>query len=910
MTKILNRAFNFNILILFSSFVLAWLLVGSFFSVNNYYQLFGLSLFLLGLFRPNYLLYLMLFMLPLFGDRPCGEQVNYLVMYSSYALFGLYGSLWIGNRFKLKRFLAKIRLNSLVNLFIYLYLFVAFLSLIGLPLLGMVKKSLEEDSLYIIKNILTVGETTLFSSTQSVLYLTQAFLFGLYIYGISRAKSKFTLFRNLMLATLLGVFFSIVIGHLNFFGLYDLSWYREIDNAGRGRFHSFFVNSSWYSQYLAILLPLLPILLLLFRQKQVAISLLVFAIILGEVTLILSMQRGAWVTYPPTLLLIWVSIYYVMAKVRNRAITLNSFLRENWIKVLITIPLTVTMSVYIVYMVKDYRKINNIENARDTFADVTSRAEIVTRSNDRLRHWPPAINLWLENPIFGGGGDSFGWQYKIYYYEEGAKFKNSETDTLHLGMWGTAHNLYLQTLVGKGIFGLIFLVGAIFLLIFTLIKREFISQREESLEKSIISLATLGSLLASVIYANVQEIFYVQSVSIIFWTIFFIGVSIAFERSNRRVRVNLRRVFIYIVTFLLILLPFHLFNISYIKDFIVNFIGREYFILDGVVWFALIAVLYTIYLQRRVIEHSSSNSLFIDCDKSEKPQMFHTKPTPRAGGVGIFLGNLFLIFNPIGWKIIVASLPAFIGGLLDDFSSLSPRVRLLFQTLSAILALFILNFTIETIGFEIEIPYLFGALISLFAIVGLINAINIIDGFNGLASGVVAMILISIGSVAWAVQDMAILEAAILNVAVVVGFMFLNYPRGRIFLGDGGAFFLGFLISTLALFLIYRNEQISIYYSFALLIYPIFEVLFSIYRRYFIKRRNITLNDKLHLHQLIFQRVTKNNPKTSKFIWIRVAPFIILTTIFYDSDLILIAISLLFMVYYINLYRKLVKFKM
>ncbi|MEA1917220.1 MAG: O-antigen ligase family protein [Campylobacterota bacterium] len=662
---------HFSHLLLFSSFVLLWLGVGATFSINNSYQYLGLFLGVLAFFRPHYALYALLVSLPLFGDRPSGVQVHYLVLYSSYILFGMYANLLLSG-YSFKRFLARVRINNLVLLFIYLFLFVSFLSLIGLPLLGMIKKTVTEDHLYIVKNLLTVGETTLFSSVGSVLLLFQSFLFGLYVYGVSH-KNKLDFYKKLILAILVGFLLSIIAGHLDFFGIYDLSWYRLSDGAGHGRFHSFFVNSSWYSQYLAILLPLLPIVLLFIKNTKIAIGFLVFLIVLGEVTLILSMQRGAWITYPPTLLLIWVSIYYVIAKMRDNNISLNKFLKQNWIKVLITIPLTITLSVYIVYGIKDYRKNNNISTA-DTFVAVSARANRIAKSNDRLDHWPPAIKFFQLNPIFGGGGDSFGWQYKIYYNEDGAKFKGDATDTLSLGQFGTAHNLYLQTLTGKGIFGLLFLMAFIFILIFMLIKKEFLSQKARSLEESVLSLVILGSLLATIVYANVQEIFYVQSVSIIFWVIFFMGISIAFEQTNKKVTHSLNKAFLYTVYLMLILLPFHILNISYVKDFLqekVPFFSGGF--LDTIVWVAFAVIAYTFVMQKKVIKHSHVSEFLIDCDQSDKPQMFHENPTPRAGGIGIFVGNLFLISNPIGWKLIVVALPAFIAGLIDDFNSLTPK---------------------------------------------------------------------------------------------------------------------------------------------------------------------------------------------------------------------------------------------
>jgi len=613
--KILNK-FNFTLFSIFSITILIWLVVGSYFTINNSYQLLGVAFTILGFLKSKYALYVLLFSLPLFGDRPSGVQVHYLIIYSSYALFGMYANL-ILDRYKLKKFISRIRINNIILMFVYLYIIVSFLSLLGLPLLGMIKKTVTEDSLYIFKNILSVGETTLFSSVQSVLLLFQGFLIGLYIYGIS-SKNKYIFYKNIILAILSGLLFSIIVGHLDYFGFYDISWYRTIDSSAPNRFHSFFVNSSWYSQYLAVILPLIPTVLLFIKNTKIAISTLIILVVLGEVTLILSMQRGAWITYPPTLLLVWIIVYYVLAKIKDTKINLNQFLKKNWFKILFTIPVTVTMSVYIVYGIKDYRKNHGI-SALNTFTSVTKRAEKIANTNDRLDHWPPALKIAQLNPIFGGGGDSFGWQYKIYYFEDAAKFKGDITDTLHMGQWGTTHNLYLQTLTGKGIFGLIFLIGFIFTLIYMLIKKEFLSTKQRSIEESVISLVILGSLLATVIYANVQEIFYVQSVSVIFWVIFFMGLSIVFEHSNKKIRNKLNAIFHYAIYLMFILLPFHILNISYIKDFInskISFLSGNF--LDSIVWIVLAILICNIYIRRKMIEPFHISDFLRDCDKSDK----------------------------------------------------------------------------------------------------------------------------------------------------------------------------------------------------------------------------------------------------------------------------------------------------
>lgn len=578
-----------NLFIYISSFIIVWLLIGTFFTVNYNYIFIGLFFSILAYKKPKWAIYILLLLLPLFGNRSSQLQAHYLILYSSLILIGVYLNLYLNKRL-LKRFLTKIRITNTAIFVIYLYIFISFVSLMGLPLIGMVKKSIEEDMFYIFSHILTVGETTLFSSVQSVLLLFQAFLFGLYIYAISLIeRNKYIFFKKIIMFITLGVLLAVVIGHLDFFGLYDLSWYRTMDVGDTAkRLHSFFVNSTWFSQYLAITLPLLPIVLILINNKKMSVSILIFLLIVCEVSLILAMQRGAWITYPPTLFMIWISIYYILAKIKNNDLALFVFFKMNWKKVIITIPLTIILSIFIVYTIKDYRKVNGIEGAKNTFVNVSTRAENIISSNDRLKHWPPAIKLWKENPIFGAGGDSFGWQYKVYYYENNGIFKEDDSNTLMLGQFGTAHNLYLQTLVGKGLAGFLCLITFIFLVIYMIIKKEFLSIKSSNIDESIISLSILGSLIAIVIYANVQVLFYIQLVNIIFWIIIFIGISLVFDNFKKSKRKFLENIFLQSIYTILALLPFHIINIRQIKEVIIekiNFLDEtiiNYIILAGV----------------------------------------------------------------------------------------------------------------------------------------------------------------------------------------------------------------------------------------------------------------------------------------------------------------------------------------
>lgn len=140
-------------------------------------------------------------------------------------------------------------------------------------------------------------------------------------------------------------------------------------------------------------------------------------------------------------------------------------------------------------------------------------------------------------------------------------------------------------------------------------------------------------------------------------------------------------------------------------------------------------------------------------------------------------------------------------------------------------------------------------------LVGIANAINIIDGFNGLASVVTICMLVSLAYVAWQVGDVFVLCTALMVAGATAGFLIWNYPIGMIFLDDGGACFIGFMLGELALLLVIRNPAVSTWYAALLLLYPVFETRFSAYRRMFLREKSPTLPDGIHLHSLIFRRI-------------------------------------------------------
>jgi UDP-N-acetylmuramyl pentapeptide phosphotransferase/UDP-N-acetylglucosamine-1-phosphate transferase len=201
---------------------------------------------------------------------------------------------------------------------------------------------------------------------------------------------------------------------------------------------------------------------------------------------------------------------------------------------------------------------------------------------------------------------------------------------------------------------------------------------------------------------------------------------------------------------------------------------------------------------------------------------------------------------------------------------------------------------------------------------GVSQAANIIDGFHGLLMGIAILALIAFSLVAhmagndWLVLYMSIMIGSLLGVFI------FNYPKGRIFLGDGGAYLVGFLLALFGLLLV-RNEEISPWCPLLILIYPVFETLFSIYRKKIMRRRSAMSPDRLHLHMLVYHRVvsridckspTNRNAATGAIMWLIGGLPMIPAMVWWNNTPVLVFSLFLYCAGYLTLYFWIVRFKL
>ncbi|MGV1046026.1 MraY family glycosyltransferase [Limnohabitans sp.] len=315
-------------------------------------------------------------------------------------------------------------------------------------------------------------------------------------------------------------------------------------------------------------------------------------------------------------------------------------------------------------------------------------------------------------------------------------------------------------------------------------------------------------------------------------------------------------------------------------------------------------------------------------DEQQGIQKFHLHPTPRIGGVAITAGALaaYLTTPPATEQqamlglLLTAAIPAFLFGLLEDITKrVSVTIRLLATMTSGLIAWFLVGISLTDIGipwvnnlFQIT---LFSVLFTAFAIGGVANALNIIDGFNGLASGFSVLAMLCLAAIAHSVGDTSLAFLCTVLAASLAGFFCLNWPWGKLFLGDGGAYFAGFSLAWACVLMVERNDSVSPFSMLLVCSYPVTEVLFSIFRR---KMRHMAPGkpDRLHLHSLLMGRhISKRlgqdwgNPATGILVVVLTTPSLVLAYLLQANTLASIGGFVVVVLCYLTLYARIVKFR-
>ena len=326
------------------------------------------------------------------------------------------------------------------------------------------------------------------------------------------------------------------------------------------------------------------------------------------------------------------------------------------------------------------------------------------------------------------------------------------------------------------------------------------------------------------------------------------------------------------------------------------------------------------------------------------PQRFHHGAVPRLGGVGMWLGwvagltvavsvprfgvylGVSLDWSQFFGLLTVVSLVVLVGAIEDATQKVSVSWRMACTAMAGVIAVSWLDASVTRLGWPVvdvrwqSWPWL-GMALAVFAIMGLTHAFNIIDGYNGLAGSVAMLIGLALTHISLQVGDRQLAALSLSLVATTAGFLIWNYPRGLIFAGDGGAYLWGVVIALISILLVQRHPMVSPWFVVLLLIYPVWETLFSIYRKW-ARGDSPGLADALHLHQLIYRRLvramfeddevrdllSRNNrttPYLIAFTMMSVAPAVF----FWNNTWVLLFFTVLFAAVYVTAYLMIVRFK-
>lgn len=315
-----------------------------------------------------------------------------------------------------------------------------------------------------------------------------------------------------------------------------------------------------------------------------------------------------------------------------------------------------------------------------------------------------------------------------------------------------------------------------------------------------------------------------------------------------------------------------------------------------------------------------------DVNLRDSPQTLHHKSVSRFGGVAIILSLTLASFlagyswnNSFYFQVGILSLPAFFVGFLDDFKILiQPWKRLLLLIPIPIIYFYYFDLKITNLDIGFLDNFLkfelFALLFICFSIVGMINAFNLIDGINGLLvsyllSILFALILVenAVGPIFDIADEFRIYTNMLLG--ALIGFLILNYPFGKIFMGDAGAYYLGALV-CFGLIHAHLENNSSPWVVMCLLSYPFTDLFFSVVRKKFILGTKAMQPDAEHLHHVIFLRLNELRFKHERakhfftviFITLFNLPYLCLSLYFLNNSSVLIVIFAAYIVSYLLIY--------
>ncbi len=266
----------------------------------------------------------------------------------------------------------------------------------------------------------------------------------------------------------------------------------------------------------------------------------------------------------------------------------------------------------------------------------------------------------------------------------------------------------------------------------------------------------------------------------------------------------------------------------------------------------------------------------------------HTKPMPRLGGIAIYGAFLmgYILYGEITTQmlsILIGSFIIFLIGVFDDIKPIKARYKFLVQIISALIVVIygqVYFSEITFLGLHLKFNLLTSYVLSTFFIVAISNAINLIDGLDGLAGGISSIYFLTISVIAIILSKLGGLDIilSLIMLGATLGFLVFNFPPAKIFMGDSGSLFLGFMISVIALMSFKVATLTSLVIPVVILAIPIFDTVLAIFRR-LLKGESIGTPDKEHFHHQLLK--LKFSPRVSIIIVYLINIMFSIVSIFY-----------------------------
>lgn len=303
----------------------------------------------------------------------------------------------------------------------------------------------------------------------------------------------------------------------------------------------------------------------------------------------------------------------------------------------------------------------------------------------------------------------------------------------------------------------------------------------------------------------------------------------------------------------------------------------------------------------RIVPYVKKIAFFIGAVAKPNERTVHKSDMPSMGGLAIYMGFIvgFMIFGILDPQfvsiqliasILIGTMVIIFTGVIDDMYEIPAKIKLIGEVIAAAVVVFyggVGVYEISAFGIHLKLG-VFGSLLSIVWIIGITNAINLIDGLDGLSAGVSAIFFTTVGILAisgpyWIIDTLTASICAIL-VGSIIGFLRHNFHPASIFMGDTGALFLGFMVSTVSLLGFgYKNATIiTLFVPIVILAVPILDTLLAMVRR-FLKGKSISEADREHLHHQLLD-LNFGHKNTVIVIYILSSLFSLMTILFTLSD--------------------------